>query len=44
VQHKKNPITGDPLTTKQIIRLKMAKNTDDKWHCPVTYKVRIALE
>lgn len=39
-QHKKSPITGQPMTAKDIIRLNMAKNAEGKWHCPVTFKVR----
>jgi peptidyl-prolyl cis-trans isomerase-like protein 2 len=39
VQHKKSPITGEPMTTKDILRLNMAKNTSGNWHCPVTFKV-----
>lgn len=39
VQHKKSPITGEPMTAKDIIRLNMSKNAEGKWHCPVTFKV-----
>ena len=39
VKHKKNPVSGEEMTVKDIIRLNMAKNNDGKWHCPVTYKV-----
>jgi peptidyl-prolyl cis-trans isomerase-like protein 2 len=38
-KHKSNPITGEPITSNDIIRLKMFKNAEDKWHCPVTCKV-----
>jgi hypothetical protein len=27
------------MSTKDIIRLNMAKNAEGKWHCPVTFKV-----
>lgn len=37
-KHKKNPVTGAPMSTKDIIRLNMAKNAEGKWHCPVTFK------
>ncbi|CAM9697130.1 unnamed protein product, partial [Chrysoparadoxa australica] len=37
-KHKKNPASGEPLTNKQLIRLNFAKNSDDKWYCPVTCK------
>ena len=40
VQHKKSPITGEAMTAKDIIRLNMHKNSEGKWHCPVTFKVR----
>ena len=39
MKHKKNPITGEPMATNQIIRLNMSKNADDVWQCPVTCKV-----
>jgi peptidyl-prolyl cis-trans isomerase-like protein 2 len=38
-KHKTNPVTGAPMTTKDIIRLNMQKNAEGKWHCPVTCKV-----
>jgi peptidyl-prolyl cis-trans isomerase-like protein 2 len=34
-----NPVTGEPMTLRDIIRLKMAKNAEGEWHCPVTFKV-----
>lgn len=39
IAHKKNPVTGDSMTAKDIIRLNMVKNNDGLWHCPVTFKV-----
>lgn len=36
-KHKKNPITGAPLSTKSLIRLNMKKNANDRWCCPITY-------
>lgn len=38
-KHKKNPVTGETLTPKDLVRLNIAKNADGKWHCPVTFKV-----
>lgn len=38
-KHKKNPVTGDTLTPKDLVRLNISKNSDGKWHCPVTFKV-----
>ncbi|CAM9510410.1 unnamed protein product [Ascophyllum nodosum] len=38
-KHKKNPVTGEALTAKGLVRLNMAKNSQGKWHCPVTFKV-----
>jgi peptidyl-prolyl cis-trans isomerase-like protein 2 len=38
-KHKSNPVTGEPMTTGEIIRLNMSKNSDGVWHCPVLYKV-----
>jgi peptidyl-prolyl cis-trans isomerase-like 2 len=31
-QHKKDPVTGDEVTLKDIIRLNMEKNADGQWH------------
>ena len=33
-----SPATGKKLTVKDVLRLKMAKNQDNQWHCPVTCK------
>jgi peptidyl-prolyl cis-trans isomerase-like 2 len=38
-KHKRNPVTANPMTTADIIKLNMAKNPDGLWHCPVTFKV-----
>ena len=38
-EHGKNPVTGNPLHVKDIIRLKMQKNSENQWFCPVTYKL-----
>ena len=38
-KHKKNPITGSAMTSRDIIRLTMSKNADGEWQCPVTFKV-----
>lgn len=38
-KHKCSPITGERLTSNDIIRLNMHKNAEGKWHCPVTCKV-----
>ncbi|CAB3983107.1 peptidyl-prolyl cis-trans isomerase-like 2 [Paramuricea clavata] len=35
----KNPVTGEPLEMKNLIKLNFHKNNEDKHHCPVTYKV-----
>ncbi|XP_070573457.1 RING-type E3 ubiquitin-protein ligase PPIL2-like isoform X1 [Ptychodera flava] len=34
-----NPITGEPMEAKGLIKLHFHKNADGKFHCPVTYKV-----
>eukprot|EP00039_Didymoeca_costata_P009638 m.127945 g.127945 ORF g.127945 m.127945 type:complete len:515 (-) comp14554_c0_seq7:653-2197(-) len=34
-----DPTTGEHLDHKQLIRLHFHKNTDGKYHCPVTFKV-----
>ncbi|CAN0275213.1 unnamed protein product [Pylaiella littoralis] len=38
-KHKKNPVTGESLAPKDLVRLNISKNADGKWHCPVTFKV-----
>ena len=38
-EHGTSPVTGRSLRVKDVIRLKMAKNADGAWHCPVTCKV-----
>lgn len=43
-KHKRNPVTGDPLAPKDLVRLNISKNGDGKWHCPVTFKVRSYLD
>ena len=39
LKHKKNPITGEKMSKSDVIMLKMSKNADNLWHCPVTCKV-----
>uniref|UniRef100_A0A8D3E840 RING-type E3 ubiquitin transferase n=1 Tax=Scophthalmus maximus TaxID=52904 RepID=A0A8D3E840_SCOMX len=34
-----NPISGEKLEAKSLIRLNFAKNSDGKYHCPVLYNV-----
>ncbi|XP_052800214.1 RING-type E3 ubiquitin-protein ligase PPIL2-like [Mya arenaria] len=34
-----NPVTGDKLSAKELVRLNFHKNADGKYHCPVTFKV-----
>ncbi len=36
--HKKNPVSGDPLESKDLLALNYAKNTDGQYICPVTGK------
>ncbi|XP_041456134.1 RING-type E3 ubiquitin-protein ligase PPIL2-like [Lytechinus variegatus] len=38
-KYKTNPITGQALDAKSLIKLHFHKNTDGKYHCPVTFKV-----
>ncbi|XP_071445921.1 RING-type E3 ubiquitin-protein ligase PPIL2 [Hetaerina americana] len=35
---KINPITGETMDTKSLIKLNFHKNHDSKYHCPVMYK------
>ncbi|KAI7813185.1 RING-type E3 ubiquitin-protein ligase PPIL2 [Triplophysa rosa] len=34
-----NPITGEKLEAKSLIKLNISKNNDGKYHCPVLYTV-----
>jgi peptidyl-prolyl cis-trans isomerase-like protein 2 len=38
-KHKSDPVSGDPMTESDIIRLHMDKNSDGEWQCPITNKV-----
>ncbi|KAJ3003387.1 RING-type E3 ubiquitin-protein ligase ppil2 [Thoreauomyces humboldtii] len=38
-KHGKNPVTGEQLETKDLIKLNFHKNADDQYHCPITFKV-----
>lgn len=38
-QHHKHPVTGEPLTLKDLIQLHWHKNADNEYHCPVLNKV-----
>ena len=31
-KYKSDPVTGNPASTKDIIRLKMEKNSEGEWH------------
>ncbi|KAJ7382116.1 RING-type E3 ubiquitin-protein ligase ppil2 [Desmophyllum pertusum] len=35
----KSPVTGEPLQVKELVKLNFHKNAEDKYHCPVTFKV-----
>eukprot|EP01083_Nonionella_stella_P105007 301673_1 len=37
-KHGTNPVTGKPLSTKDLIKLKYYKNDNGKYHCPLTFK------
>ncbi|XP_072024376.1 RING-type E3 ubiquitin-protein ligase PPIL2-like [Amphiura filiformis] len=36
---KTNPITGEPMDAKSLVKLNFHKNSNGKYHCPVTFKV-----
>lgn len=38
-KHGTNPVTGDPLTSKELIKLHFARNDDGEMVDPVTFKV-----
>lgn len=39
-KHKVDPMTGEPLARKDLVKLHFHKNAEGKYHCPVTFKVR----
>jgi peptidyl-prolyl cis-trans isomerase-like protein 2 len=38
LQHQKDPVTGHPLTTRDIITLHMDQDDQGRWQCPVLTK------
>ena len=38
-KHKKNPVTGKPLSPRDLIKLSFHKNSEGEYHCPITFKV-----
>ncbi|EQC26258.1 hypothetical protein SDRG_15919 [Saprolegnia diclina VS20] len=38
-EHNINPVTGQPLAVKDLIKLRFHKNASGEYFCPVTYKV-----
>lgn len=38
-KYKIDPATGKPLDSKTLIKLNFVKNADEKYHCPVLFKV-----
>lgn len=38
-KYKKNPITGEPISAKDLIKLNFFKNERDDYYCPITCKV-----
>ncbi|XP_060066178.1 RING-type E3 ubiquitin-protein ligase PPIL2-like [Ylistrum balloti] len=34
-----SPVTGEKMTAKQLIKLNFSKNSEGKYHCPVTFKI-----
>jgi len=38
-KHKKNPITGFPLKSTDLIKLNFHTNQESEYHCPITFKV-----
>jgi peptidyl-prolyl cis-trans isomerase-like protein 2 len=37
-KHHKNPITGEPLEQKDLVKLNFHRNEQGEYHCPITYK------
>lgn len=38
-KYKKNPVSGKPLKSSDLIKLNFHKNAEGEFHCPITYKV-----
>lgn len=38
-KYGRNPITGEPLDSKKLIKINFFKNAKEEYHCPITYKV-----
>jgi peptidyl-prolyl cis-trans isomerase-like 2 len=38
-KYGRNPITGQPLDGKSLIKMNFYKNSKEKYHCPITFKV-----
>lgn len=38
-KHKANPVSGEPMTSRDILRLNISQNAAGEWQCPVTFKV-----
>lgn len=38
-KHGQDPVTGQPMQPKDLIRLHFAKNSEDKYHDPLTFKL-----
>jgi len=34
-----NPVTGEKLVSKDLTKLQFHKNSEDRYHCPVTFKI-----
>jgi peptidyl-prolyl cis-trans isomerase-like protein 2 len=37
-KHSTNPVTGEPMTTKDVIKLKIATNSEHKYIDPISFK------
>ncbi|KAJ3158180.1 Peptidyl-prolyl cis-trans isomerase cyp8 [Geranomyces michiganensis] len=38
-KHGKNPVSGEALEAKELIKLNFFQNAADEYHCPITFKV-----
>lgn len=38
MKHKQNPVTGQSMTSKQVITLHMDKDDEGRWQCPILTK------
>ncbi|KAI8904101.1 hypothetical protein EDD86DRAFT_195050 [Gorgonomyces haynaldii] len=38
-EHKRNPVTGQEMDLKELIKLNINRNNDGQYQCPITFKI-----